>query len=65
MNATRYIKILLALLVCIIGMLYWQTLLRIIAWLIILYFTIKSAIRILCAFSRILIPIIILYLLFH
>lgn len=65
MNTTRYIKILLVLLVCIIGMLYWQTLLRIIAWLIILYLTIKLAIRILCAFSRILIPIIILYLLFH
>lgn len=65
MNIKRYIKILLVLLVCTIGVLYWQSLLRVIAWLIILYFTIKLAIRILCVFSRILIPIVILYLLFH
>ena len=61
----KYIKIILLLIIAIIAVLYWQTLLRIVGWLIILYCIIRFFLRVLGVLAPIVVPIAVLYLLFH
>ena len=61
----KYIKIILLLIIAIIAVLYWQTLLRIVGWLIILNFIIRFFLRVLGVLAPIVVPIAVLYLLFH
>ena len=61
----KYIKIILLLIIAIIAVLYWQTLLRIVGWLIILNCIIQFFLRVLGVLAPIVVPIAVLYLLFH
>ena len=61
----KYIKIILLLIIAIIAVLYWQTLLRIVGWLIILNWIIRFFLRVLGVLAPIVVPIAVLYLLFH
>ena len=61
----KYIKIILLLIIAIIAVLYWQTLLRIVGWLIILNCIIRFVLRVLGVLAPIVVPIAVLYLLFH
>lgn len=61
----KYIKIILLLIIAIIAVLYWQTLLRIVGWLIILNYIIRFFLRVLGVLAPIVVPIAVLYLLFH
>ena len=61
----KYIKIILLLIIAIIAVLYWQTLLRIVGWLIILNCIIRFCLRVLGVLAPIVVPIAVLYLLFH
>lgn len=61
----KYIKIILLLIIAIIAVLYWQTLLRIVGWLIILNCIIRFFLRVLGVLAPIVVPIAVLYLLFH
>ena len=61
----KYIKIILLLIIAIIAVLYWQTLLRIVGWLIILNCIIRIFLRVLGVLAPIVVPIAVLYLLFH
>ena len=61
----KYIKIILLLIIAIIAVLYWQTLLRIVGWLIILNCIFRFFLRVLGVLAPIVVPIAVLYLLFH
>ena len=61
----KYIKIILLLIIAIIAVLYWQTLLRRVGWLIILNCIIRFFLRVLGVLAPIVVPIAVLYLLFH
>ena len=61
----KYIKIILLLIIAIIAVLYWQTLLRIVGSLIILNCIIRFFLRVLGVLAPIVVPIAVLYLLFH
>ena len=61
----KYIKIILLLIIAIIAVLYWQTLLRIVGCLIILNCIIRFFLRVLGVLAPIVVPIAVLYLLFH
>ena len=61
----KYIKIILLLIIAIIAVLYWQTLLRIVGWLIILTCIMRFFLRVLGVLAPIVVPIAVLYLLFH